>query len=131
MILTNDNNARAEKAYIEKQIRRSEFKGIQAWCADMWVLLWNAWLNNVEVLTNKELDFCWPMDKLSCWNRTKILHYSGVSKKESETLFCKTNYVHSNPFADSFNSIDKDSCSLPVIELIREFALAKKKKNTK
>ncbi len=115
------NNLRAEEAFIQTKKTRSQFHGIQSWCSDMWSILWNGWLFGQEIKIHKELDFCWPYEPLSDWNSKKILHYSGVNKKNNLHFFCKGDFVHSSPFYEVFDQIDKSTCSFPITELICDF----------
>lgn len=115
------NNSSAEQEYIQSGKLRREYQGIQAWCSDMWALLWNAWLYGKKVYIHEELDFCWPNEPIKSWYEKKILHYSGVIKEKKENFFCKGNYVHSSPFYDSIDYIDKSSCSYPVVSIIKNY----------
>lgn len=121
-------NAHNHKCSDEFQLvtnkRKSQYTGIQAWCADMWSLFWNALLMQQEVRIHNELDFCWPKNDLDAWFATNILHYSGVLRAESDRYFCKGNYVHFSPFFDRFDQIRKDSCSFPLVLLIEQYAKA-------
>lgn len=129
ILLNNFNNLAAEKKYINNKIKRSEYHGIQAWCADMWAVLWNGWLLRNDLKIHKELDFCWPKDVIENWEKTKILHYAGVTKIEAnESFFCKTKYVHYPPYDDDFRIVNSSTCSYPVINLINDFRINRNKK---
>lgn len=113
--LVNEMNEEIKQANPEK-------KTIQAWCADMWAVLWNAWKEGHEVKIAKELDFCWPKDDLHRWEETKILHNAGVYPPKAEELFCKGFYTHHSPYFNDFNTLDKNKCSIKIVELIEEYA---------
>lgn len=98
-------------------------KGLQAWCADMWAILWNSWREGFSVKIHPELDFCWPADDISCWYNTKILHNTGVLLHESETLFCKGLYLTDPPYFNNFSSLYKDKCSVKFAEAVEHFTL--------
>jgi hypothetical protein len=94
---------------------------IQAWCADMWALLWNAWEFGYQTKIHKELDFCWPHEQVSKWYSTKIYHDAGILEKQKNEYFCKSIYKHKKPYFDNFNSIFKNSCSFKYLENMKAF----------
>ncbi|MEO5991058.1 MAG: galactosyltransferase-related protein [Ferruginibacter sp.] len=101
--------------------KKTNPKGIQAWCADMWAVLWNAWYFNYKVRIHKELDFCWPYDPIDHWKQKKILHYSGILSKDDKSVFNKSIYLKYDPFYDNnINKINKKTCSFPLVQLIKE-----------
>src|SRR5699024_1841781 len=113
--LANEMNKEIKKADPEK-------KTIQAWCADMWAVLWNAWKRGISTTIHQELDFCWPKDELYRWKETKILHNAGVYPPAAEELFCKGFYTNHPPYFNDFNTLDKNKCSIKIVELIEEYA---------
>lgn len=120
-LLTDFNNAEAEKEYINTGKKRSEHRGIQAWCADMWAVLWNALLFGHEVKINKELNFCWPDEEIGKWNKCKILHYTGGSKSDKQKSFHKIDYTQYPPYDEDFSCINNLTCSKPIVELINAY----------
>ncbi|CDS91403.1 hypothetical protein BN1088_1120011 [Sphingobacterium sp. PM2-P1-29] len=97
--------------------------GIQAWCADMWSLLWNLLLENKDVQIHRELDFSWTDSPLSEWKEKSILHYSGEIK-DGENYFDKTAYRNFMPWYDNkLLKISDKSCSIKIVEMIREYRL--------
>ncbi|PSL44701.1 GT2 family glycosyltransferase [Chitinophaga niastensis] len=123
ILMNTHNNREAEKTYLQSGAMRSEYKGIQSWCADMWAVLWNAWLIKQKVKISEELDFCWPENHISKWHRHKLLHYSGVSRNANSGAFCKGDYVHSNPFHASLDDINQHTCSFAIAGLIKEYRM--------
>lgn len=120
-LMQKHNYEEAEKLYTTHGIKRSLYKGIQAWCADMWAILWNAWYFNYNVRIHKELDFCWATDPIEQWNQKKILHYSGNLSKDDRTVFNKSIYLKYDPFYDcEINKVNESNCSFPLVELIKE-----------
>lgn len=122
-LLSNHNHTQGEKFYLKTGNPISKYHGIQAWCADMWAVLWNAWLFGHEVKIDPELDFCWPFEKIERLRGMKIIHYAGITDKENEKLFCKTRYIHYPPYYDDFDHIDKSTCSYYIVGLIRDYLL--------
>lgn len=123
-LLSDYNTREGEKYYIETGNPISKYHGIQAWCADMWAILWNAWLFDHEIKIHPELDFCWPYECLD--KKKKILHYSGKMDKENEELFCKTRYIHYPPYYDHIEKIDKNTCSYLITETALHYLKEKK-----
>ncbi|MBP3943574.1 hypothetical protein J5U18_08370 [Sphingobacteriaceae bacterium WQ 2009] len=97
-------------------------RSLQPWCADMWALLWLAWKMGYKTKINKELDFCWPMEHISKWYSTKILHNSGFQESDKDTLFMKMNYRFSTPYYVDFAYVDKEKCSIIYKNKIDELA---------
>lgn len=92
--------------------------GIQSWTADMWAVLWNLWLTDLECKVHSELDFCWPGDSLNRWNETKIMHNAGITPDRKHELFYKGEYLHKNPVGVDFGYVDPNTCSVKYIEYI-------------
>jgi hypothetical protein len=106
-----------------KKGNQNQSERIQAWCADMWALLWNAIYFNYPVKISKELDFCWATSDFKELSEKKILHYTGVSSDHKANLFfCKTNYIKYTPFFDySLKQISKLYASYALVELINDY----------
>ncbi|WP_343690740.1 galactosyltransferase-related protein [Chitinophaga sp.] len=94
----------------------------QAWCADMWALLWNALLFQKEVRIHRELDFCWTDDPIADWYNKKMLHYSGLVEERKKTVFRKTTYLHHPPYFDmNLDKINPEICCAPLVALINDY----------
>ena len=70
---------------------------LQIWCADMWAVLWNAWLRGSETKVIKEMDFSWATDSEDRFNQTNIFHNAGVTCS-CGGKFYKANYTDSLPY---------------------------------
>ena len=90
---------------------------IQAWTADMWAVLWNAWLMGHETKIIKRFDFSWASDVIDRWGKTSIHHNAGAVNG-NDHLFIKTKYQRS-PFNQEINCSDK-YCSSKYVEEIKE-----------
>jgi len=90
---------------------------IQAWTADMWAVLWNAWLAGHETKIIKRLDFMWATDSITKWDKTSIYHNAGAVG-DSDELFVKTKYQKS-PFNQEIKCSDK-FCSYKYLEEVKE-----------
>lgn len=94
----------AERLYIKMTeynnflIKRNPpgYNPLQIWCADMWVMLWNAWKIGIETEIISELNFKAATDIMdeSC----SIVHNAGVTSQK--ILFAKANYTHEAPYKD-------------------------------
>lgn len=109
-----------------------ENKGFQAWCADMWSVLWNLWARGMKTECPKEFDFCWATDTIDKWDRTYIYHDAG--KTEGTDLFNKKGpkvklgdrqvvaYASnmSTPFEDDLSWVNPGFCSKNYVKEIQE-----------
>lgn len=105
-------------------------EGLQAWCTDMWVIFWNAILQNRSFRIHPALDFCWadsPSDELK---RKKILHYTG-SKRSDICIFEKTLYQTHSPFYSDLSIVQRNTCSRLVVETIQAYRNELDKKRLK
>jgi hypothetical protein len=122
-VMEAHNRKAAEKEYITSGRRRSQFHGIQSWCADMWSLLWNALRDGFVVRISHELDFCWANDPRKRLDTCKILHYTGNMTSNGDFFFKKTKYINYSPYYDpGLNVINEDCASsllLPLITQVR------------
>jgi hypothetical protein len=108
-----------ENEYFQKKEYRSKTSGIQAWCADMWAVLWNLWLFNKPVKIHPEMEFSWPYNPIDDWNRLAIQHYSGHIEDKTK-FFKKTEYLNYPPWYDEYlNVIPDTSCSYEIVKLIK------------
>lgn len=101
--------------------------GIQAWTADMWAVLWNLWLSDLDCKVSKELDFCWPGDSLKRWNSTKIFHNAGVTP-DKPNLFYKAAFIRDTPIGKDFSHISREHCTIKYVEIIESLCQQSEKK---
>jgi hypothetical protein len=108
------------KLYIYMNEFNKSFKGhgIQAWCADMWAVLWNLWLIG-DCKVDEELSFAWPTQTIKAWDEHKIFHNAGVTSDLRDRLFYKGDYIYRSPFNEDFSYVDKNSCSIKYVEQIQ------------
>lgn len=117
-----------------------ENNGFQAWCADMWSVLWNLWKRGRQTECPPELDFCWATDPIARWDETYIYHDAG--KTEGTDLFNKKGpwvdhpedffkqgtkrqvacYASNlaTPFEDDLSWVNKNFCSWKYVQEIEE-----------
>ncbi|HEY8954764.1 galactosyltransferase-related protein [Chitinophaga sp.] len=92
---------------------------IQAWCADMWAILWSSF-KKATVVIDKELDFCWPSFHIDTWGAYKIYHNAGVLEHEQHEYFYKSKYTEYSPFYEYLNFVLPHHCNYKYVELIKE-----------
>lgn len=102
-----------------KAMHDDKYHEIQIWCADMWSVLWGAWVKGKEVKVVKDLDFCWATDFNKRWDECYLYHNSGVTEKDKHIIFYKGGYINSFPYLDNFDKISKDRCSHHYVDLIK------------
>jgi len=75
-------------------LRSDDYHELQIWCADMWAVLWNLWLEGYETKTVPALDFSWGTSTHDFWNKHAIYHNAGVTVEESGRPFYKALYMN-------------------------------------
>lgn len=91
------------------KIKDPNYHELQIWCADMWAVLWNAWLRGNETKVVPELDFCWATDNIKRWNEVSIFHNAGVTP-ERKDLFFKGDFINHLPY-NVENIFSSEYCS--------------------
>ena len=90
--------------HINKQFFVSEDKGFQSWCADMWAVLWNLWLRDIETKNISEMDFSWASDPIEKVHKLGMFHNAGITKRDMDgyPAFYKGLYhTGKDPFRDT------------------------------
>jgi hypothetical protein len=91
---------------------------IQAWTADMWAVLWNAWFFGHKTKIIKRLDFCWATDSINRWDETAIYHNAGATSDRKD-LFVKTDFQVS-PFNKDLSYVSDTNCSFNYVKEIKD-----------
>ena len=94
--------------HINKQFFASEEKGFQSWCADMWAVLWNLWLRDIETKNISEMDFSWASDPIEKVHKLGMFHNAGITKRDMDgyPAFYKGLYhTGKDPFRDTHMEI--------------------------
>lgn len=89
--------------HINGQFFASEDAGFQSWCADMWAVLWNLWLKDIETKNIPEMDFSWASDPIEKVEKLGLFHNAGITSKNMGTYpaFYKGAYhLGKDPFTD-------------------------------
>ena len=93
---------------INKEFFKNEDKGFQSWCADMWAVLWNLWLRDIETKNISEMDFSWASDPIEKVHKLGMFHNAGITKKDMDgyPAFYKGLYhTGKDPFRDTHMEI--------------------------
>lgn len=109
--ITNFNN--------EKKKADPTHHELQIWCADMWSILWNAWLHGFNTNIIPEMDFCWATDNISRWDNVYIYHNAGATGQAE--LFYKYEFVNKLPYALKGRDYDKTLSGYRYFEIVQEY----------
>ena len=93
---------------INKEFFKNEDKGFQSWCADMWAVLWNLWLRDIETKNISEMDFSWASDSIEKVEKLGMFHNAGITKRDmdGDPAFYKGLYhTGKDPFRDTHMEI--------------------------
>lgn len=90
---------------------------IQSWTADMWAVLWNLWVIGAVTEISPELNFTWPTNNITDWDRNKIMHNAGVTAN-NKNLFNKGEFIDKSPFEADLSYVDKTFVSYKYVEEI-------------
>lgn len=104
-VITDILKIRLHLQNVNKEFFENESKGFQSWCADMWAVLWNLWLNKQETKIVPEMDFSWSSDSISRIDQTGIFHNAGITSEKQNDIpvFYKGKYHNGlSPFSDSY-----------------------------
>jgi hypothetical protein len=96
---------------LSNQIKQTEpnYHEVQIWCADMWAVLWNAWLMGKKTICEDRLQFAWATSPKADWERFNIFHNAGVTGP-NVGFFYKAQYMDKLPY-DTENNIDENTAS--------------------
>jgi len=92
---------------------------LQIWCADMWALLWGAWVRGYNTKIIEELDFCWATDNLEKYNQKYIFHNAGITDGLSKKFFYKAQFRNVLPYEELGEEYIKEGASYIYFELIK------------
>jgi hypothetical protein len=106
---------------IEKKRLDPNHHELQIWCADMWALLWGAWMRGYHTNVIPELSFCWATDNIDNWEKRYIFHNAGVTS-DAKHLFNKTDFRDSLPY-ELNATFDKNSASSKYFEIIKSVGI--------
>lgn len=103
----------------KKKEEEPKYHELQIWCADMWAILWGAWLRGYNTYIIPEMDFCWATDSIEKWNDKYLFHNAGVVHSIADTHFYKANFRNQYPYLHDGNNYDKNKSSYKYFEIIQ------------
>lgn len=103
----------------EKKQQDPTHHELQIWCADMWAILWGAWIKGYETKIIPEMDFCWATDFAEKWQQKYIFHNAGVTSQISETHFYKADFRNKYPYLHDGSGYDQTKASYKYFEIIK------------
>jgi len=92
---------------------------LQIWCADMWALIWNAWMRGFNTTIIDELSFCWATDGIDNWNNKYIFHNAGVTDADKKTSFYKSQFRDILPYLFDGKEYSNNKASYKYWEIIK------------
>lgn len=122
--------------------QKKQDNGFQAFCADMWAVMFQLIALDRPVQCPKELDFSWSCDRIERYEQCHLLHNAGITsdakvrvafeklpdgsnKFEEAPLFYKGAYMTSSPFENIEelkeiynNPLNKQFCNNKYVEAI-------------
>ena len=107
------------KKNIEIKAQNPSYHELQIWTADMWAILWNAWLRGFETEIIPELDFCWATDVIENWDKKYIFHNAGVTEERKNELFYKGDFRQNHPYLHQCDTYDAKLAAYKYFELIK------------
>lgn len=83
----------------QKKLDAGHTDHIQAFCADMWAVLWGLWAIGKKTPIHPDVTHTWATDEAYKWPETPIMHNAGVTEKKRLHLkhFSKTVFVNEWP----------------------------------
>lgn len=103
----------------EDLLKRTPSVDIQAWCADMWSVLWNALYFGSAVNVTRELSFAWATSGMTEYNSCAIFHCAGATPDRKD-LFYKGQFINKYPYKQDFSYVDPAWGSFKYVEAIKE-----------
>jgi len=95
---------------------------IQAWTAEMWSTIWNAWNFGFKTKIVSRFDFVWATDKYECIDKRSFYHNAGALSTNPE-LFVKSSYQKS-PFGNiDFSHVSKNFASYFYLDVVKQTEL--------
>jgi len=95
---------------------------LQIWCADMWCILWGAWMRGYKTNIIPEMSFIWATDSIDIVKEKYIYHNAGVVDEMKETHFYKGDFRSSLPYEIDFDKYNKTMASHFYLECIMDAA---------
>lgn len=95
----------------KKKQEDPSYHTLQIWAADMWVMVWKAWLNGVDTIISDKMSMALATDDIGKWGKVSIYHNAGITPELAETNFFKADYRNSLPYSIDPERYDKKKTS--------------------
>ena len=102
----------------QKKAKDPTHHELQIWCADMWAVLWNAWLKGYNTNVIREMDFSFATDDDIRYREKTIFHNAGVTPDNASKCFYKGDFINVLPYEIEDN-YDKNTASYKYFEIIK------------
>lgn len=99
--------------------KRDPSVDIQAWCADMWAVLWNALYFGNQISVIRELSFSWATSGMTEYESCPIYHCAGATGDRKD-LFYKGLYINKLPYFEDFSHVSTQWASYKYMELVKD-----------
>lgn len=96
--------------YIRKK-NDPEYHELQIWTADMWAVLWNAWMLGFNTNVIPEMDFVWPTDRKEELKKKYIFHNAGITPEMANAYFHKNSFTNQLPYSHDGSKYLQDKAS--------------------
>lgn len=103
-----------------RKLMEPNYHEIQIWCADMWAMLWGAWMRGYKTNIIPELDFCWATDDTDKWDKKYIFHNAGVVQGQKEIFFYKGEFMETLPYQADLEKYAENKASWKYVQIIKE-----------
>lgn len=101
------------------KITKINYHELQIWCADMWAILWGAWMRGYETKVIPEMHFCWATDQAPRWHEVYIYHNAGVTPDAQEKMFYKGSFIDKLPFLEEGHTYDRKLASFKYFSIVK------------
>ena len=116
----NNEKVQLDRHTMPEGEARQPYHPLQIWTADMWCLLWNAWLRGYNTNVINELDFCWAVDPIEKFDQKIVFHNAGVVGNEFTKLFLKSQFTEKYPYDIDFTQFDPTRASKKYSDFVEE-----------
>jgi hypothetical protein len=119
----NPNTKKYEGINAEKYAALGE-GSVQIWCADMWSVLWNAWLLGKYTFITEEMNFSWGNNLIKEFYKRPLFHLAGVTNDSQNDPhaphFDKRIFENTVPFGTDLSNVNPQSATYPYSQLIKQ-----------
>jgi len=100
---------------------------LQIWTADMWCILWNAWLRGYNTHIIDDMYFSWATDSIENYDKHYIFHNAGVTGATDGKFFYKGDFRNRLPYNNfDMEKIDKTRATYIYAQQIQKVAIKTK-----